>query len=251
MLAEFLREVVGLGRSTVKVEFHRDEELPGVVFVQHGDRLERLDAPPPERCARLIGMDDLVAALKDSAIAPNPEVYVGPHAVIALLDREDRRQRIAVELTDSQRWRTVVELQKPTTMQPKAAVKMLRFDLHGGNVAHIIQQLSRIDFVRTSTGKSHVEHGRESLGRSVEAAVQQADKVDDQFLLAVPVWSTPGFSRFTVQVQFGIYLDLEAQAVELRVLADEVERARSLALAAAHAELQARLANVPVFLGAP
>ena len=252
MLAEFFDRIVGLAKGAHKVDFHTHDKLPRTVFIRHGDELLEKDLPPAVRAAQLCGFDDLVAAASDLQIAARPEVYVSAAGIAVLLDRADRREAITVPLAPSKRWQLVESLQQPKVMQPKDAVKMLRLDLHGGNVAHVIQALSRIDFTRSSAGRTNVEHGRESLGRSVEAAVQQAESVPQQFTLAVPVWSTAGFSRFGVQVEFGLFLDLEAQAVELRVLADEVERARNLALAAVVGELRAQLpAGTPVFLGRP
>lgn len=251
MLAEFLDRLVGLAKSAHKVDVHNIPQLPRTVFIRVGDVLHEHDVPPPWRQHDLAGLGDLVAALTDKGIAPRPEVYVSPREVVALLDRDDRRERITVRLEETKRWQLIAALQTPRAMQPKEAVKLLRLELHGGNVEHMIQALSRIDFVRTSSGRTNVEHGRETLGRSVEAAVQQANDVPKDFQLAVPVWSTSGFSRFSVNVQFGVYLDLEGQAVELRVLADEVERARNQALAAVVDELRAQLDGVQVFLGSP
>lgn len=251
MLAEFIKELVGLGRETVKVAFLGDDSVPRKMWVQHGAELKEVDVPPPLRAHQLGGLDDLVAALKDTAIAPAPEVYVSPGQVHAFLNRADRRESVAVKLVETKRFQMVTALQQPRSMQPKDAVKMLKLELHGGNIAHVIQALSRVEFIRTGTGRTNVEHGKESLGRSVEAMVQQAKDVPEQFTLAVPVWSTSGFSRFSVNVEFGLYLDLEAQTVELRVLADEIERVRNLALAAAVGELSARLEGVPIFLGTP
>ena len=127
---------------------------------------------------------------------------MGSNEVYAYLDREDRRERVNVELKESSRFELVQQLQKPRGMQPREAVKLLRLDLHGGNVGHVIQALSRIDFTRTSAGKTDVAHGRESLGRSVEAVVQQADTVPERFTLAVQPWTTAGFSRYGMQVEF-------------------------------------------------
>ena len=253
MLAEFVKELVGLGQKAKQVEFHTHDKLPRLVFARYGDSLNVHDVPPTERDHALLGFDDLVAAIGDTSIAKAPEVYVGADYVVALLDRADRRERVYVKLEQSKRFAQCVKLEAtPAKLQPRDAVKMLRFELHGGNVDHVVQALSRIDFVRSSAGKTDVAHGRESLGRSDAAAVQQADNVPKDFALAVPVWSTHGFSRYTVQVEFGIYLDLEAQVVELRVLPDEIKRVQGLAMASAAADLRAAFgAGVPVFLGVP
>lgn len=252
MLAEFVASIVGLAKKSNQVEFHTHEELPAKVFVRSGDSVECHDAPPAFRNHYLEGFDDLVAVLRDKAMAPRPEVYVSGGRIVALLDRSVRRDRVSVNLAESQRFRRCSDLQaKPERFQPRDLVKMLRLEFHGGNHGHVIQALSRIDFTRTSAGRTAVEHGRESLGRSVEAAVQQADQVPPQFTVGMPIWTNQGFTRYGAIVEFGVHLDLEAQVVELRVLSDEVNRVRNQALAAVVADLQEKLEGTPVFMGTP
>jgi len=252
MLAEFFDRIVGLAKGAHQVEFKTHDELPRQVFVRHGDKLEVHEAPPPFRKHHLVGYDDLVAALKDSDIAPAPEVYIIGNEIEVLLDRSSRVERVKVALNWSKRFLKCQEIEKtPRAMTPKDAVKMLRFELHGGNVEHVIQALSRIDFTRNSAGKSHVEHGRETLGRSVEAAVQQADAVPKDFTVAVPIWTNPGFHVHGANIEFGVFLDLEAQMVELRVMSDECLRVSNLAVGAVISRLQESLPNVPVFHGNP
>lgn len=159
---------------------------------------------------------------------------------------------VKVDLVESQRLKLCRAIEAaPRTMHPRDAVKMLRLDLHGGKHEAVIQALSQVDFTRNSTGRSHVEHGRESLGKSVEASVQQADKVPKEFTVGVPVWTNNGFTRYSVLLTFGVFLDLDNQAVELRVLSDECQRVVNQSLLAVVADLRDSLPNVPVFLGTP
>lgn len=252
MLADFLASIVNLGKKANQVEFHTHPQLPATVFVRNGDQLATHAAPPTYRKHDLAGFADLVAALKDKEMAGSPEVYVGADKVVAYLSRTDRREVVSVQLIESKRLKLCAALQaQPVKFQPKDAVKMLRLDFHGGQHDHITQALSRVDFTRTSAGHTNVAHGRESLGKSVEAVVQQAQDVPQKFNLSVPMWTTSGFTRYGVTVEFGVFLDLEGQTVELRVLSDEVERVRNLALAAVVKDLQDALEGVPVFLGTP
>jgi len=252
MLAEFLASVVDLGRQTTAVKFHEHKECPGKLWVQHGDELDQIDAPAPLRGHGLLGYDDLVNALLDPKIAGAPEVYVSGNRIVAFLDRSERRSRVTVDLVESKRLKLCRELeQSPRKMQPKDAVKMLRLELHGGRHDAVVQALSRIDFVRTGAGKSHVDHGKESLGRSVEAAVQQAESIPKDFDVAVPVWTNSGFSRYSVNVNFGLFLDLEEQVVELRVLSDECQRVVNQTMVALVQDLMRSLPGVPVLLGTP
>lgn len=252
MIAEALQTLFGWGEKAASPKFLVHEGIPDLVFLHEPSGvISRHEVPPARRKHSIGGFDDLIAFLMDTDVSDNPEVYVQADKVVAFLDRHDRRDYITVSLVETNRFKLVQALATPKQMSPRDAVKMLRFDLHGGNVGHVIQALSRIDFTRTNTGKTDVKHGRETLGQSVEALVQGIDDVPESFVLAVPIWATNGFTRFNVQVQFGVYLDVQNQCVELRVLADEVSRVRNLAVSDVAAELREKLKDVQVFVGTP
>lgn len=251
MLAEFLRAVVDLGQKAKAVDFASVPSLPHTLFIRHGDELITKDVPPAERAHQLEDFDGLVEALTDAAIAKAPEVYVSANRIVGLLDREDRRARVSVDLTESRRFLLCSELETPRRMQPKDAVRLLKLELHGGTHDPVTQALSRIDFKRAVGGATDVGHGRETLGRSVEASVQQAKDIPEQFTVAVPIWTTQGFQGYVQHVTLGLYLDLEGQTVELRVLSDECEAARNRSLAQVATDLRKAMPGVPVFMGVP
>lgn len=250
MLSEFVARLVELGQKAKAVDFHVHPGLPNEVFVRHGDKLELIAAPAPLREHKLIGFTDLVAALTDKAIAPDPEVYIAGVSVMALLDRAERRSVVSMPLTETVRFQLCRDLEKPRGFAPRDLVKFLRLELHGGAHQAVTQAVSRLDFMRTSSGKSDVKHGRETLGRSVEAVVQQADEVPDSFVVTVPVWSTPGCG-FPARIEFGIYLDVEKQQVELRAFSDQCADARNGALWQLRKSIAEACPDVPVFMGAP
>lgn len=252
MLAELVQKLVDLGRGTQKVEFHTHHKQPRTLYVQTADGVLEKEAAAPLRQHLIGSFEDLVALLKDEFIAPSPEVYVDGGKIVAFLDRLDRLEMVAVALPESKRLMLCRDLEaKPRAMHPRDAVRMLRLELHSGNHQSVIDALSNIDFARVSNGKSHVEHGRESLGRSVEAHVQQADRVPKEFDVGVPIWTAPGFSRYGGMVRFGVFLDADAGVVELRVLSDECQRVLNQAAGAVVADLKQALGDIPVFLGKP
>ena len=253
MLADFLDRIVGLAKGAHRVDFHKDPALPRKVFIRHGDELLERDAPPEDRDHRIEGFDDLVALLRDPSIAPAPEVYVGEAEILAFLDHHSRVDSVTVPLPPSKRMQLLASLEaSPKQFEPRQLVKLLRLELHGGHHDHMIQSLSRLNFTRTSTGHSHVDHGRESLGRAVEAAVQQAENVAPRFQVIAPLWTTHGFQKYQATVECGVDLLPEAQAVELRVLSDEITRARNQGRVALAADLTAALGEgARVFLGSP
>lgn len=253
MLAEFLDRIVGLARGANRLEFQTVASIPRKVFRRNGDLVDELDVPPPERSHSLVGYADFVAAVSDATMAKAPEVYVGKGKVVALLDRGDRRETVSVDLMPSKRFQQCMLLEsQPVKLQPRLAVKFLRFELHGGNVEHVITALSRVDFTRSSAGKQHVDHGRESLGKSVEAAVQQAENVPKDFVVAIPIWTNPGFDRYSANIAFGLDFDFESETVVLRVLSDECTRVTNLAVRAVVSDLQDALPEgTPIFQGEP
>lgn len=250
MLSEFVARIVELGQKAKAVDFHVHAGLPNEVFVRHGDKLERLEAPAPLREHKLTGFRDLVAALSDQNIAPDPEVYIDGVSVVALLDRAERRSSVSMPLTETARFRLCCDLEKPRGFAPRDLVKFLRLELHGGAHQAVTQAVSRIDFMRTSSGKTDVKHGRETLGRQVEAVVQSAEDIPESFVVTVPIWSTPGCA-WTKPIEFGIYLDNEKQQVDLRAFSDECAGARNSALADLRNAIAEACPNVPVFMGAP
>lgn len=246
MLAEFLNRIVALAIDANTARFVSHESLPDSVFLNKPDgSVEKVEVPPPTRNHELLGLQDIVAIVKDEVISASPEVWVSNTCVAIILNRLKRREVVTCGLAHTEQFTTLLDLLSPTQLQPRQAIKLLRFDLHGANTEGVVQALRRVDFLRTSEGKSSVEHGKESLGRSVEAAVQQADSIPDRFTMTVPIWL--GFP-YTATVACGCYLDLETERVELRVLADEIGRAVERAVKEL-ADGIVKLVDAPVFMG--
>lgn len=251
MLSDAIQKIVGLGQAARSIEVIHHPSLPDTVLVRHGDQLERVQVPPPARKPTLAGVNDLVSMLSTGSIATAPEVYVGPAGVVAFLDSYARDEVATLPLTESARFKLCQDIEKqPRLFAPRDLVRFLRQTLWGGANNHLIQTLSRIDFTRTSTGKTDVRHGRETLGRTVEAVVQQADDVPESFVAQIPIWTTPG-ALYTRAIEFGIYLDVEKSAIELSVRSDSCSEARNGALISLRDTLQEALKGVPVFMGAP
>lgn len=251
MLAEFVNRLVFLANRAQQPEVITSEALPELALVREGDRFTQLPIPPKRRSMTLVGLDDLIAAVKDPVLARAPEIHHGSGKVVVLFDRADRRDRATIELRESERFTAVRQMHgRGLAMKPRDAVKFLRFDLPR-TASTVVQALARIDFTRKSSGASTTAHGKETLGRSVEAAVQQADQVPEQFFASVPVYSNPGFREFEASIEIGIYLDVESEVVTFRVLADELDKALNAAQSFIDKELAEQLPDVPRFHGSP
>lgn len=225
MLAEMIKSIVDLARGAHKVSFESHPSLRNKVFVQHGDQVQEHEAALPPRKHCVDGLDDLLVFVQRPEFAETVEIFYSAAEIRALLDGNTRREEsVLMALRPTTRFQTLCDLQKPRSFSVRDAVKFLRFELHGGTVGTVIDALSSIDFTRKSDGRQAAGHGRESLGKAVEAAVQNADRVPEEFTVRLPAFSNPGCKGFQVQVTCGVFLDLQNECVEIRVLADEIER---------------------------
>ena len=249
MLSELVGTLVALGKQTDQVDFHSDELLPHVVFLRHGDELREIAVPPLRRNHSVWDIDDVVQFLADKALAPAPDVFVNRGGFLAYLDGEKRVDVLRLEMRHSDRWDTLTGLTTARAFTPRDAVRFLRFELPDTGTQEIVKALARVDFSRSSTGRNAVEHGKESLGRSVEAAVQQADAVPESFRVRSPVWALPGFDRFVVDVTVGVYIDLVGEKVELRTLPDQISRGVGQAVSGVVAFLREHVPGARVFHG--
>jgi len=252
VLSEAIRTVAVMARRQSELVLQDIPQLR-VVAVRDGESPAVFHAYPPARRTgtELLGLEDLVAAVLDGEFAPRPEVYHGTgDGVVVLLDRNDRSQRVVMPLVETDRITAVHSIgEKPLT--PKQAISLLRFRL-SGSADHVIAAIRRVDFARRSDGKSDVRHGRETLGRSVELEIQQADQIPESFHVTLPIYLTPGLAEAsTVTIEVGIEIILEEGLFRFQPLADEVEAAYHRAQVAIGDLLRSRLSDVPVFYGSP
>lgn len=252
MLAEFIEAIGQLAQKADRPQLVVHERLPDVVFTRsEGGIAEALDVPPPRRLHKLLGLADVIAAAKDTVIAPSPEIYHGPSGICVLLNRACRRDTVSMPFDVSVRYQALKQLQGGKGFSPNEVVKLLRYMLHGTGIEAVVQALRRINFDRTGSGASETRHGRETLGRSVEAAVQQADSVPEEFVVSTPVYTNAGLREAIVKVKVSIYLDVMNEKIELGTLPDEIEAAQVAVQRFIHDALVEALPGVPIFHGIP
>lgn len=248
MLAEFLEELRRLSVAAEDATIHRVAELPSRIAIDCGGKVEFHEVEPKPRHHRMHDLPSLCAAIKDKTVCPDPEVYLNAAGVVVLCDRAKRHETVALRLMLSTRFQTLSALQAGKRCTPKEAVRLLRYDLHGCGIETVLGGLRRLDFQRSSTGKAHHEHGKDSLGRSVEMKVQNAEGIPEDFVVAVRVFAAPG-PDFVAQVGVGLEIDFENQGVILRTLPDEIEAATSAATRSVQDVIVTECVDVPVFIG--
>lgn len=251
MLAELFHAVSDQAVSATRTETVEFDDIPRVKFVfkPDGTRDEIL-APPPPRLPAFSSYGSLVSYLnREAEVGGQPEVYVGKSRVTAYLDRMERLEYAEMPLILTERFQNLQNLDFSDS--PRAIIRWLLRDydpVAQSGTTGIIEALSRVDFKLLQTGKSEIAHGRETLGKSVEAAVQQAEEIPERFTLNVKVWR---HLDYTATVQIGVYLDLQEQKVHLFTNKDEVDEVFHYAVRNLAADLESGLKGIPVYIGMP
>lgn len=249
MLAELVTALRALSAAadTPKVLAH--EDFPQKRWVYAGGSMATEDVPPPIREHQLETIGSFLDFVQDEDACVKPEVFHSSTQLVALCDRNDRRARATLELVTTTRWDMLSGLAlKPASMDQKTVLRFLRHELAVEGIDHVITALRRLDFMRRSDGTATIGHGKESLGRNVELAVQNAENIPERFRIVVAPYSTPGANQ-NVEVEMSLELDLEQQRVILRVLPDEIARGEATIQSHVRNTLIEALDNVPIFQG--
>lgn len=225
MLAEAIEKIRSLAVLAAGAAVVSITNDPRHVIVVNNGNMEVRDIPPPDRRHKLHTMAAFVAALTDEAVCPAPEIFFSGFTARALCDRTDRRAFIDLALTQSDKWDALQRLVDGVVFTPKETRLFFRYELKCPMGDQFVQAIARIDFERKSSGRTVNEHGRESMGRDVEAMVQQRDQVPEEFAVTLAPFTDPAFLDFTVTCRIGVELDAEAQRISLRLLPDELDTA--------------------------
>lgn len=254
MLAEFVTAIASLVRGADQIEIVHDEKLRKA-FVRHGDEVHEERLPPELRSSRFFALDDFVRAVLDDVVCPLPEVFHDRDGAMAFVDRDNRKECIRLPYTRSDAWSKIVGLYtNPCSMTQKQIINFLRFDVAVPGVQNLMRILRKVDFSRKSDGQRSVEHGRESLGKSVEAAVQGIEEIPEEITVEVPIYNTPGLREVSlVSIRCGLLIDVEDERFSLRPLADELEKKSAQVQVKIGDLLVAAFANrqppIPVYFG--
>lgn len=165
--------------------------------------------------------------LATQEIHKTSQVYVDETGVTAILDEYDRAERVKMAFTYSAQFLALQSLQKLTNQ--KVFITTLRSALNGCcSYPDIIRIVRKIQFKRSNDGAKTVEHGRESLGRSVEMAVQSidGDNIPEELTFRVNLFSTPSDVPSQVELSFALDINVENEGLTLIPIGDIEARER-------------------------
>lgn len=251
MLSEFLKllqdtAVKASGAQVVRL----NDKQRNAYLVCNGDAKEVAIYPDPTNHS-LLSVSSLIelAQTKEKEGAAS-QVWHSPDRVTLVIDTPDPRDVAVLTLEQSAAFKKLSCLVKAIPMTQRDLIRLLRHDFRNCGVEFVLSAVKRLDFKRSNDGRSHIEHGKESLGRSVEAQVNSAEAIPEFFNVTIPVYSTRG-ADFHKTVY--CTLEIDPQNERFLVLPDEdsLKGAINDVQEELHELLESELGDIPVYFGNP
>lgn len=249
---EALQYVGALAQAANSVQVINDPRFHDGAFIRVGGELRFERFPAPVRCGTIIDMQSLTDAINDPKICPNPEVYIDAERITVFTDRDERKSTMVLDMTPSARLVTVRSL-RGRVLSQKDAIRMLRYDLEGPDSKELIPAMRTIDFSRLTANRRTVERGKDTMGRTVEAHVQQIDKVPELFTVTIPAFDVAGLRSITMTLRIGIEPDLDREGFEFVLYPDEMSTGMSAVLSEVYQIIRANVSDqeVTLLMGTP
>lgn len=237
MLADFLAKLEHTIARAQSCERFVVPEKPRSVFIRRGELLEEHTVESKRRAHTVHGLDDLLTFATDPERAPRPELFLAESGVVLHLDAEDRHETVRMLLRKSERWAALSTLGgQGRAFEVPELCSFLRLQVGGDMAIEASKACRAVNFERITKANNAVTHGRESLGRSVDMAVVQAEQIPEEIVVDVPVFSTVGCGH-VVRVRVAVVLDMKAERIRLAALPDQLVEGIEQALGWIHAKL--------------
>lgn len=240
--------------AVLGIDLLPDDNGRKVNYVHKGE-IHEVVVPPPLRTHQVDSVADLIAAGK--RWGSKGTIWIKPGYVCLMLDDEDRREHVNLHLTQTGIFQQLVKLTTANRMDQASLVKLLRRDFREAlGAGTMLSAVRKIKFRQYTDGNSTIQHGNESMGRSIESEVAGIDEsIPEGIVVSTPVYINPGEEQCIAQISLDLELLVSEQKFILRPMPDQVEAAMAYALADIRERIEDGLktkeGQFPVFYGTP
>lgn len=176
------------------VEFvHPPLEPAHIYRVKHGESLsDIIEARPAPRQHTLEDLAAVVDFLKRHG-GENTFVWVGPDAVVVVVDDGTRRDRATSYLRTHPQFATVKRLDEDEEGEMHNQIdflRLLRIDLKGTHASHpnLIQKFKQVKASSGNQSEGDVGHGAFAMSRAAQAKVTGTDELPEELVLDLSVY---------------------------------------------------------------
>lgn len=248
MLLELFQGIVDLarkGQEPQPLAVTTVDGEPNKRYITKPDgTVDTLEVPPAERNHRSTGLDSFIEACQH--YGESGTVWHNQNKCVLVTDDNKRREFVTLELEAHPRWQ---KLHGEIRGNQKAFIAMLKKELDDSLPDGLISSLRTVECRRSSDGTRTIDHGAESLGRSVEATVQGRETIPEYINVNLPVYKTAGLSGYRVPVRCSLDIDVENEQFSLTPISGELDQAMVETQRHITDVLSGEL-DIPVFQGA-
>lgn len=228
-MAGAVEKIAELATAGIKTTtFTHESERKGVYYVVGPDgKAVKTLADPAWHHERLGTPAELVRFIEEHK-GESGVVFYGEASVVYVYDINDRRNVAVCELKTTLQYGWLLN---PTgAMRQTDFIRLLRITLRGclPPDSGLLSLVRNLKFNVTTDGGGTVQHGRESIGRSLKAELTGEGSIPEEVRLIVPVFQNHPFSAL---VTCAVELAPQEQTLQLTPYPMEARRAMDEALA--------------------
>lgn len=254
-LVDRIAELAVRANSTTVVNLAAEPDHVYLLARPDGTADVRHAGPKPRR--HVAGsLDTVVTLAKEHAetSALSAVIWYSRKAIVCLLDDATRRDQVRFDLQCSKQIETLQVLEgirKPFKQAELLSLLRVTFAKCLDQTGNLVEILRRIKFRQASAGESVVQHGKSSLGRSVEAELTGTGALPEYVTLHVPIWTNLVVGEQSVQC--ALEPDAATETFQLIPLPGEIENATQRAERVIYERLLDAVGDAPiaVYLGTP
>ena len=208
-------------------------------FLKRDGEVVTVQAAPPDRGHRLNMIADVIEFAKAVSLglhgggdAPKPVLWIGAHRVCVLIDDWARWDYAALTLRHTPQYDSLVVLEDAVPISQRDFIRLLRIDLDGCLPAqsNLIELVRSLKFSSAGQVESTLKTQRESMGKSISAAVEAASTLPEEITLNVRVYDVHDL-QVRRPVRCAVEVFPHEQAFRLTPLPMELHTARETELA--------------------
>lgn len=198
--------------------------------VQFDGKLTDFVIKPPPREHEVQTLDDLIAAAKRWQVVAddlsNGVVWIGDESVVLMPDDDDRRDSVTMPLVYTDLWALIGRLRQNSIVDQPDLIRLLRVQLAAmAGSTELLAKVRLIKFRTAEEGMSQLDHGRESLGRSIDREIVGGGDLPERLEVYLQPWmnGAPNASDSKIRIDFEIRI--AEKQFSLRPFPDDVRDA--------------------------
>lgn len=177
------------------------------------------NVPPKHRNHTVSDLDSLLE-LADRCTGKGV-LWHSEEAVVLVFDDEIRRDAATLPLKFSTAYKALRDLGYGTVLTQKDFIRLLKVTLADCVPPDLLPSVRTLNFSKSESGNSDLQHGKSSLGRAVESSITGATAIPESFQVGTNVYANV-LQDLTVSVRVAIDIDMEEHYFRLSVMGDDL-----------------------------